>query len=196
MAVVSLKKGQSESFTAEDISVGAGWKTSTTKKKRFLGVQVGGGKQKELDLDLLTGVLDDENDPIAVCYYGNEDVWDDGSLKSKGDNQTGAGAGDDETHIVRLNEIPGNVDKLVFMVSAFKPGVSFLDVELANMNVYDGEGNKLFTISVKINKDANVIAVARAKRQSDGTWTIENLNEYGNVRPGDRDDLFRFMQQF
>jgi len=196
MAVTSLKKGKLERFIATVISVGAGWKTSTTKKKSFFGVQISGGKQKELDLDLLTGVMDDENDPIAVCYYGNEDVWDDGSLKSSGDNQTGAGSGDDETHFINLEEIPSNVDKLIFMVAAFKPGVSFMDVELANMNVYDGVGDKLFTISVKINKDANVIAVARAKRQGDGSWTIENLNEYGNVRPGDREDLFRFMQQF
>ena len=70
MSVISMKKGQSEGFVADEISVGAGWKTSTTKKKRFLGVQ------------------------------------------------------------------------------------------------------------------------------ADGSWTITNLNEYGNVRAGDRDDLFRFMQQF
>lgn len=192
MGTITLKKDQIETITAEELSAGVGWKTSKTKVKRIAGFKVGGGKQKELDLDLMAVAEDTDGDPTAVCYYGNDDVWDDGSLISEGDNQTGVGVGDDETIRAKLTKLPAHVRKLTFLVTAFKEGASFSDVETAELNIYnDKTGEKLISISVKLNARGNAVAVASATKQDDGTWVIKALNTYEQIN-GSRDSILAF----
>lgn len=195
MSVISMKKDQVETFSADELRAGVGWKAPTTKVKKVFGVKLGGGVEKEVDLDLATVVEDDDKDPVRVCWYKNEIAFDDDSLVSDGDNQTGRGAGDDETHRAKLRKLPAYAYRLTFIVTAFKPGVSFQDIEGADLNIYDNEtGDKLFSIPVKLNSHANAIAVATATRQADGTWTVRNVNQYGTVN-GTRDGLFDFVRQ-
>lgn len=191
---ISLKKGESQTFVASNMRVGAGWIAPKTKVKKVWGVKVGGGTEKEVDLDLITVISDQDNDPIRICWYQNEDAFQDGKVTSDGDNTTGKGVGDDETHRIKLSQLPSDVKKLVFLVTAFKEGVSFSDIEGADLNVY-GDDGLLFTIRVKLNQGANAIAVATATQIEGSTWEIKALNEYARIG-GTRDEIMSFAGQF
>ncbi|WPH59016.1 tellurium resistance protein D family [Streptomyces phage LuckySocke] len=192
---ISMRKDQVETFTADELRAGVGWIAPKTKVKKAFGFKIGGGTEKEVDLDLVTVAEDEDFDPVRVCWYKNEDAFEDGNLTSDGDNTTGKGKGDDETHRAKLRKLPAYVTRLTFLVTAFKEGVSFQDIEGADLNIYDNEtGAKLFSIPVKLNSRANAIAVATATRQADGSWSIRNLNEYGSIS-GTRDGLFDFVKQ-
>lgn len=66
----------------------------------------------------------------------------DGSLLLSGDNTTGKGDGDDEYIVADLARVPAEVKTIVFVVTAFKPGVSFAKVEDVTCRVVDqGNGN-------------------------------------------------------
>jgi len=195
MTTISMRKDQVETFTADELRAGVGWIAPKTKVKKVFGRKIGGGIEKAVDLDLVTVVEDEDFDPVRVCWYKNEDAFEDGTLTSDGDNQTGQGTGDDETHRAKLRKLPAYATRLTFIVAACKPGVSFQDIEGADLNVYDNEtGVKLFTIPVKLNSRANAIAVASATLQADSSWNIRNINKYGTINDT-REGLFDFVRQ-
>lgn len=192
---ISMNKDQVETIRASRINVGAGWIAPTSKVKKFAGIKVGGGKQKEVDLDLLAVAEDFDGDPVAICWYSNPDAFEDGTLVTDGDNQTGVGAGDDETIRAKLSELPGDIRQLIFMVTAFKEGASFQDIEGASMSVYDGlSGEKLLAMRVKLNERSNAVAVATATRVDGNIWNIKYINEYQRIS-GTRDSILAFARQ-
>lgn len=108
---VSLTKGGNVSLTKaepglEKIIVGLGWNTRATS---------GAGFDLDGSVFLLdaTGKVRSDNDFI---FYNNKRSVD-GSVEHLGDNQTGAGDGDDEVIRVDLVKIPADVQKIVFAVS-------------------------------------------------------------------------------
>jgi tellurium resistance protein TerZ len=195
MSTVNLTKGQSTTITAEALTAGAGWIAPTTKVKKAFGVKIGGGKQKEVDLDLLAVAEDFDGDPVAVCWYSNMDSFEDGTLVHTGDNQDGKAKGDDESIVAKLKEFPTDIRQVTFMVAALKPGSSLQDVEAANLSLYDYEsGEKIVAVRVKLNEMGNVVAVASATRKDDNQWEITSLNKYGNVQDS-RISLLNFARQ-
>ncbi|APC46436.1 stress protein [Streptomyces phage BRock] len=195
MSTISMRKDTTETIRASRINVGAGWIAPKTKVKKFAGFKVGGGKQKEVDLDLIAVAEDFDGSPIRICWYSNPDAFEDGTLTSDGDNQTGVGAGDDETIRAKLSELPGNVRQITFMVTAFKEGASFQDIEGADLNVYDGVSNeKLLHMSVKLNERSNAVAVAVATRVDSNVWDITYINQYANIS-GTRDSVLDFANR-
>ena len=193
MGTISLSKDNaSADINVTTLSAGAGWKTGKTKVKKWGGVKIGGGKQKEIDLDLTCVAEDQDTDPVAVCYYGNTDTWDEGSLVHSGDNQDGIGSGDDETINAFLTELPEYVSRLTFLVTAFKDGAKLSDVETAHLKIYDGpNGNELIHIPLKLNVSGNAVAIADATRNADGSWTVRKLNEARTIST-DRDGMMNF----
>lgn len=192
---ISMNKDQVETIRASRIAVGTGWIAPTSKVKKFAGFKVGGGKQKEVDLDLLAVAEDYDGDPVAICWYSNPDAFEDGTLVTDGDNQTGVGAGDDETIRAKLSELPGDIRQLIFMVTAFKEGASFQDIEGASMSVYDGLSNeKLLAMRVKLNERSNAVAVATATRVEGNVWEIQYINKYERIS-GTRDSILDFARR-
>lgn len=195
MSTINLTKGQSATITAEALTAGAGWIAPTTKVKKAFGVKIGGGKQKEVDLDLLAVAEDFDGDPVAVCWYSNMDSFEDGTLVHTGDNQDGKAKGDDESIVAKLKEFPSDIRQVTFMVAALKPGSSLQDVEAANLSLYDYEsGEKIVAVRVKLNEMGNIVAVASATRKGDNQWEITSLNKYGNVQES-RMSLLNFARQ-
>lgn len=108
---ISLAKGSNVNLSKEapglnKILVGLGWDARVTDGSAF-------------DLDascfLLNagGKVRADND---FCFYNNKNVAD-GAVVHAGDNQTGAGEGDDEVIKVELSKVPPEVDKIVFSVT-------------------------------------------------------------------------------
>lgn len=108
---VSLSKGGNVSLSKSDPSmknvlVGLGWDVRTTDGQDF-----------DLDASAFllseTGKVRSDSDFI---FYNNLKSAD-GSVTHTGDNRTGEGDGDDESLIIKLNMIPANVAKIVFVVT-------------------------------------------------------------------------------
>ncbi|MFI6248989.1 hypothetical protein [Streptomyces sp. NPDC051016] len=87
------------------------------------------------------------------------------------------------------------MDTLVFIVSAFKDGVSFANVEGITLNVYDGGpgGQKLGEHMPDIDSYNNACVTAKATRTGTG-WNINVVNEMGQARS--RDQLLQLAKQY
>ncbi|EOW1325960.1 TerD family protein [Klebsiella aerogenes] len=108
---VSLSKGGNVSLSKSDPSmknvlVGLGWDVRTTDGQDF-------------DLDASAFLLSDtgkvRSDSDFIFYNNLKSA--DGSVTHTGDNRTGEGDGDDESLIVKLDMIPANVAKIIFVVT-------------------------------------------------------------------------------
>lgn len=126
---VSLRKGQGVSlrkneFDLSSVTIGLGWDINE-EKKGFLG-GIFGKKEEEYDLDVIAflcnaagKVTDLGNVENGKPTLVNGDIVFFNSLRHKsgqiwltGDNRTGAGDGDDEQIIVKLNSIDPKYEKL------------------------------------------------------------------------------------
>ncbi|MGC7870925.1 TerD family protein [Desulfosporosinus sp. SYSU MS00001] len=126
MAVINLQKGQKIDLTKGNpglakIMVGLGWdEVAKTKSGGFLGNLLG-SKPAEIDCDASALMLD-ANDKLTskerLVYFGNLQSADK-SVKHSGDNLTGSGEGDDEQIHVDLTRVPGEVNKIVFVVNIY-----------------------------------------------------------------------------
>lgn len=108
---VSLSKGGNVSLskaapTMKNVLVGLGWDARATDGQDF-------------DLDasaFLLNVNGKVRGDTDFIFYNNLKSAD-GSVAHTGDNRTGAGDGDDESLKIKLDLIPAEVDKIVFVVT-------------------------------------------------------------------------------
>jgi stress response protein SCP2 len=187
--MLNLVKDSTENLGSgvTSLQVGLGWQTSQGKSR------LGFRRAKNVDLDLDAVALE-RGTSKRICWFNNEDAFEDGSLMSLGDNQTGNGKGDDETIIADLSNIPRNIDTIVFIVAAYKEGVTFSDIEGVDLRLYNGSnGTKLGNFMVDINSRHNAIVACKAQRVGD-EWSITVINETGNARS--RDGLLLLAQQY
>ena len=121
---ITLEKGQRIDLTKgkaglTNILVGLGW-DPVSQGGGFLGKLFGGGGGADIDCD--ASVLMLKNDKFVenkdLIYFGNLKSKC-GSVEHTGDNLTGEGDGDDEQVLVNLSKVPGNVNKLVFVVNIY-----------------------------------------------------------------------------
>ncbi|EOJ7331400.1 TerD family protein [Escherichia coli] len=132
---VSLSKGQGVSlkkneYDLSSVTIGLGWDINE-EKKGFLGGIF--GKKEEYDLDVIAflcnsagKVTDLGNVENGKPTLVNGDIIFFNSLRHKsgniwltGDNRIGAGDGDDEQIIVRLNSLDAQYEKIVFIVQIY-----------------------------------------------------------------------------
>lgn len=164
MAVL-LKKGQGISLKKTDfdlsrVTIGLGWDIQEEKQGFFSGVFGNKKKEAEYDLDVIAFLCDkDGKIPDMGKFENNKHTLVDGDviffnnmrhptgcIWLTGDNRTGAGDGDDEQIIVKLNELPEKYQKIVFVVQiygALELGQSFGKVENAFIRAEDGRGKEM-----------------------------------------------------
>lgn len=108
---VSLSKGgnvslSKEAPTMKNVLVGLGWDARSTDGQDF-------------DLDASAFLLASNGkvrSDADFIFYNNLKSAE-GSVQHTGDNRTGAGDGDDEALKIKLDSIPADVDKIVFVVT-------------------------------------------------------------------------------
>lgn len=118
---ISLQKGQKISLTKDNaglnnILVGLGWDEVERKKRGFFSA-----KPQDIDCDasallLSDGKLTKKSD---VVYFGNLQHTS-GAVRHMGDNLTGAGEGDDEQILIKLKEVPAEIDKIIIVVNIYQ----------------------------------------------------------------------------
>ncbi|MBD5468356.1 MAG: TerD family protein [Lachnospiraceae bacterium] len=118
---ISLQKGQKVSLSKDNaglgkIIVGLGWDEVQQAKGGFFAP-----KPRPIDCDasailLRNGKFVDGED---LVYFGNLRHRS-GTVQHMGDNLTGAGDGDDEQIVIDLASVPGNYDRIVFVVNIYE----------------------------------------------------------------------------
>jgi tellurium resistance protein TerZ len=192
--VLTLKKedGPADLTGVAKMSVGASWDTTSGSD----GGVIGWAKRKRgTDLDLIA-VLMQGQDPVRLAGLDSLDPLQNGSVIHTGDNQTGHGAGDDETVRVDFASVPQAVDAIVFVAAAFKKGSSFEKASNISFKVYDGTGGsetQVADIWPSLLGADNANAVCKATR-SGQSWQLEVLNIKGKIRQGDMQAVLRFAQ--
>ncbi|MFD2719951.1 TerD family protein [Hymenobacter monticola] len=165
------KNAQGESFDLSTVTIGLGW-----------DVRGGGGEAYDLDASALmlngSGKLAGIND---VVYFGNLKHAS-GNAWSNGDNLTGAGAGDDEQLVVKLDAMGSQFDKIVFMVNIYQGrtrGQHFGMVQNAFIRAVDKNGKEIVKYSLSgdgtYNNMCSVIFGEVYRRE--GSWKFRALGE-------------------
>src|SRR5690242_10531669 len=120
---INLTKGQTinlekSQYDLSSVTIGLGW--DVRKSGGFFGSLFGGGND-DYDLDAIAFLLD-QNDKVInlgnqqmlggdVIFFNNM-RHPSGNIWLTGDNRTGAGDGDDEQIIVRLNSLAPQYQKI------------------------------------------------------------------------------------
>lgn len=138
---INLSKGQTINLdkNVNDLSmvtIGLGWKVRQ-KKKGFFG-KMFGAEEAEFDLDAMAFLLDDQDKVKNFGYerdlgggrkiglvdsdviFFNNLRHPSGKIWHTGDDLTGGTGGDDERIIVKLNELPAQYTKIVFLVVIYQ----------------------------------------------------------------------------
>lgn len=188
--IPSLSKDDVATITGK-IRLGAAWDTSARGHGGVIGRL---SRRAGADLDALAVTFED-SEPVNMAGIGNNDPLKNGTLRHSGDNQTGKGEGDDETIDIDLDNIDPEVEKIVFMVAAFKKSnknmgdQGFGGAENVVFTVYDmtsGRPEKQFRIKPSLLGTQNCCIVAVLTRAAYG-WEMRKENvkvnvEHGNVQ--------------
>lgn len=175
------------------IRVGAAWDSSARGHGGLLGRL---SRTAGADLDAVA-VMFEDGEPVRMAGLGNNDPLKNGSVVHSGDNQTGRGEGDDETIDVDLDKVDPEVEKIVFIVAAFKKAnksmgdQGFQGAENVEFTVYDmdtGSPVKEFRIRPSLRGRENCVIVAVLKRETYG-WTMTKSNAKIHVTHGDLNAL-------
>ncbi len=124
---INLQKGQKIDLTKgggglRQVMVGLGWDEAQGSVGGLLGLFK--SKPESIDCDasvILCGPNGKiiSNDIKQTCVFFGNLRHPSGAIVHQGDNLTGAGEGDDEQIMVNLQQVPADVDKMVFVVNIY-----------------------------------------------------------------------------
>ncbi|MFT7072644.1 MAG: stress response protein SCP2 [Patiriisocius sp.] len=198
--VINLSKGQTidlrknskgESvYDLSQVTIGLGWDVRQ-KESGFFGKLLGGNKEEEYDLDAIAFLLDSNG---KVAHLGNEklvggDVIFFNSLKHPsghiwltGDNRTGAGDGDDEQIIVKLDSLDQKYQKILFVVTIYqgrKNNQHFSMVDNAFIRAVDAKGKEITKYSLSGDASLNGMCsmVFSEVYRHNGDWKFRAIGE-------------------
>jgi len=191
MLTLRKEDGPADLAGVEKMGVGVSWDPTSGAKG---GAEGWLRRKRGTDLDLIA-VLMVNNEPVRLAGLDSLDPLQNGAVTHSGDNQTGHGAGDDETVTVDFQGVAQSpVTSIVFVAAAFKKGSDFSKARNVSFKVYDGTGGRMDQVAdiwPSLMGSFNANAVAKATRNGD-TWQLEVLNVPGKIRQGDEQALLRF----
>lgn len=212
---INLQKGQTIDLRKNDsggeydlssVTIGLGWDVRKKESSGgFLGKLFGGSKEPEFDLDAVAFLLD-SNDKVAnlgrqvqtqdgrtlglfegdVIFF-NSPKHPSGHIWLTGDNRTGAGDGDDEQIIVKLDSLDQKYQKILFLVTIYQGKANnqhFGLIENSFIRAVDAKGKEIAKYTMSGDASCNGMCgfiFAEAYRK-DGTWKMRAL---GTPQPAD-----------
>jgi len=192
------KNDKGETFDLSKVTIGLGWDVRQ-KESGFLG-KLFGSKEQEYDLDAIAFLLDSDGKVADLgrtvqTQNGNQiglfegDVIFFNSMKHPsghiwltGDNRTGAGDGDDEQIIVKLDSLHQKYQKIVFVVTIYQGKTNnqhFSMVENAFIRAVDAKGKEITKYSLSGDSSLSgmcSMVFAEAYRKEDG-WKFRAIGE-------------------
>lgn len=211
---ISLKKGQGVSLKKIDndlsmVTIGLGWDIREAPKKGLLAGMLGKAAP-EYDLDVCAFLCGSDGKVKNVGRDGqgkatliggdviffNNMRHSSGHIWLTGDNRTGAGDGDDEQIIVKLNDLPEQYAKIAFVVQIYKGienGQSFGQVNNAYIRAVDGKGKEMARFDLSGGAqydDCRSMLFAELVRESSG-WKINAIGA-----PSQSDSFVECLKQY
>lgn len=206
---INLQKGQTIDLRKNDkgesiydlsnVTIGLGWDVRQ-KQSSLLGKLFGGGKEEEYDLDAIAFLLD-ANGKVAnlgktvqaqngrqinlyegdVIYF-NSMKHPTGNIWLTGDNRTGAGDGDDEQIIVKLDSLDEKYQKILFVVSIYqgrRNNQHFGMVENAFIRAVDAKGKEITKYSLSGDASLNGMCsmIFSEVYRKDGAWKFRAIGD-------------------
>ena len=193
------KSDKGDSYDLSTVTIGLGWDVRK-KSSGFLGGLLGGGKAEEYDLDAIAFLLD-SNDKVAdlgrtvqtrdgrsVGLYEGDIIFfnsmkhPSGNIWLTGDNRTGAGDGDDEQIIVKLDSLDNKYQKILFVVAIYngrQNNQHFGMVENAFIRAVDNRGKEIvkFSLSGDATYNGMCSMVFAEVYRKDGTWKFRAIGD-------------------
>ena len=193
------KNDKGESFDLSSVTIGLGWDIRKSNGGGFLGKLLG-SKEAEYDLDAIAFLLD-KNGKVAdlgrtvrtsdgrnvslhqgdVIFF-NSQKHPSGHIWLTGDNRTGAGDGDDEQIIVKLDSLDPKFDRILFLVTIYQGrqrNQHFGMVENAFIRAVDNHGKEIARFSLSGNAAFNNMCgmIFAEVYRKEGTWKFRALGE-------------------
>jgi stress response protein SCP2 len=208
------KNDKGESFDLSSVTIGLGWDVRQNRSGGFLGKLFGGGDEVEYDLDAIAFLLD-KNGKVAgrgrtyqkpnggkVNLYEGDVVYfnsmkhPSGHIWLTGDNRTGAGDGDDEQIIVKLDSLDEKFDRILFIVAIYqgqKNNQHFGMVENAFIRAVDNKGKEIAKFSLSGDATYNGMCSMKFAEvyRKDGTWKFRAIGE-----PYNTDNFLELLKQY
>lgn len=178
---VNLQKGQkvelrkSNGGDLRKVMVGLGWDE----------VQRGGlfgGRGQDIDCDASAILCKNGRAGGAgdLVYFGHL-THSSGAVRHMGDNLTGAGDGDDEQILVDLLRLPGEYDKIVFVVNIFQArerGQHFGMIRNAFIRICDGDsGQELCKYNLSENYNNMTAMIFGELYRYNGKWKFNAIGQ-------------------
>jgi len=194
------KNDRGESFDLSTVTIGLGWDVRKKSGTGFLGKLFSSAKEEEFDLDAIAFLLDG-NDKVAnlgrtvkannghnVGLYEGDVVFfnsmkhPSGHIWLTGDNRTGAGDGDDEQVIVKLDALDQRYQKILFIVSIYQgrqKNQHFSMLENAFIRAVDSHGKEItrFNLSGDATYNGMCSLVFSEVYRKDGTWKFRAIGD-------------------
>jgi tellurium resistance protein TerZ len=142
----------------------------------------------EIDLDASAILFDQFGEVLESVFFGNLKSSgghsQSGAVEHSGDNLTGAGDGDDEQIVVRLNSLGATVRDVFFCIHIYSKGrdgrpKTFKDVANPYCRVVEGgpAGEELCRYMLSEGRDYSGLIIARLRRGLDGRFGFNALGE-------------------
>lgn len=206
---INLQKGQTIDLRKDDrgdathdlstVTIGLGWDVRK-QEGGFLSKLFGGSQDAEYDLDAIAFLLD-ANGKVAnlgktvrttdgrnmglhegdIIFF-NSMRHPSGHIWLTGDNRTGAGDGDDEQIIVKLNSLDKKYQRIVFVVSIYqgqRNNQHFGLIENAFIRAVDTSGREITKYSLSGDASLNGMCsmVFAEVYRKDDSWKFRALGE-------------------
>ncbi len=185
---INLQKGQKIDLTKGDggqlnrVMVGLGWDPVEKPKGGLFSSKK--GASIDCDASVIMCGADGKLLPggASKCciYFGNK-ANQNNSIVHSGDNLTGDGDGDDEQVMVRLQEIPADTEKLVFVVNIYDAAAKnqhFGLIKNAYIRIVDSENNTEFCkFNLSENYDGMTGLVVGEIYKRNGAWKFNAIGQ-------------------
>jgi stress response protein SCP2 len=220
---INLQKGQTIDLRKNDkgentydlstVTIGLGWDVRQ-KETGFISKLFGGSKEEEYDLDAIAFLLD-KNGKVAdlgrtvklsngnqkglfegdVVFF-NSMNHPSGQIWLTGDNRTGAGDGDDEQIIVKLNSLDEKYQKILFIVSIYqgkKNNQHFGMVDNAFIRAVDAKGKEITKYSLSGDESMNGMCsmIFSEVYRKDGEWKFRAIGD-----PQQTDNFVEILKKY
>jgi stress response protein SCP2 len=205
---INLQKGQTIDLRKNDrgdaihdlstVTIGLGWDVRK-QESGFFSKLFGGAQSAEYDLDAIAFLLDANgkvanlgknrtNDGRSIGLLEGDVIFfnsmrhPSGHIWLTGDNRTGAGDGDDEQIIVKLNSLSPQYQRIVFIVSIYqgqRNNQHFGLIENAFIRAVDSSGQEITRYSLSGDASLNgmcSMVFAEAYRKDD-SWKFSAIGE-------------------
>lgn len=193
------KNDRGESFDLSSVTVGLGWDIRP-KSSGFFGKFLNFNSNEEYDLDACAFLMDANGKVVDlgktvratngknIGLYGGDIIFfnsmkhPSGHIWLTGDNRTGAGDGDDEQIIVKLDSLEHKYEKILFVVTIYQGKQNnqhFGMVENAFIRAVDNNGKEILKFSLSGDSSYNGMCSMKFAEvyRKDGSWKFRAVGE-------------------